>query len=605
MDLREQIALILKCWDEVAEPIDEMSVGFAINAIVGSDGENLPDEILAEGLAFGFIEGGRDPRWGTYFGPSSVLSNGDGTVTESPSIHRVTPQIIERWGNRAVVARNPVLAGRYAGLVWDFSRKVCGKSSPVRYAQLWVDASCEIAEQRCHKYEFSVVEKLVNALSVARSIKDSTRIERVLKCVLEYHRYLANSHGGYWAFAFDAAVADPSVPLAEEQKQGIISTLESELQRFCDSTDEATSSIHNVIGASARLAAFYHHEQRHHEVARILKRARDGVVRRLKNVKPMIAISWLKDLYQLHLRFGQKKAGSQLLRLIREIGPTVKNDMNTHAFATEIRAEDLRGHVDAVLGKDLEESLYRIVGLYILRRSALEEQLDSMIRRTPIQFHVTHQVYDCRGRPVVEIPPVTKDREGHLIRLGKMEMAIKSIFLREVFKEWVHRFGVNESVLEGMIADSPLFPEEKRTLLRRGIKAFLEDDAQGAIHFLVPQLEDAVRLLVEVLGQPVLKVARDGEGNRSEYHYRQLGDLLRDKALTDYLGEELCFYLRTVLTDSRGWNLRNNVCHGIVLPEELEWNAADRLMHIFLLLAMITFDEVDASGANEPVSGGC
>jgi len=44
---------------------------------------------------------------------------------------------------------------------------------------------------------------------------------------------------------------------------------------------------------------------------------------------------------------------------------------------------------------------------------------------------------------------------------------------------------------------SPIFEEERRNFLIKGIKAYLDDDFLVALHILIPQIEASIRNLAE------------------------------------------------------------------------------------------------------------
>ena len=51
------------------------------------------------------------------------------------------------------------------------------------------------------------------------------------------------------------------------------------------------------------------------------------------------------------------------------------------------------------------------------------------------------------------------------------------------------------------------------------------------------------------------------------------------------------FYFRVLLTDKRGWNLRNNVAHGMSVMKDFDKQTADRLLHAFLCLGLVRLKE--------------
>ena len=72
--------------------------------------------------------------------------------------------------------------------------------------------------------------------------------------------------------------------------------------------------------------------------------------------------------------------------------------------------------------------------------------------------------------------------------------------------------------------------------------------------------------------------------------HRTLDVLIRHPSISTSFGsygETVKKYLLVVLTDPRGWNLRNNICHGLPEAREFGTAPADRLMHIIVLLSLL------------------
>jgi hypothetical protein len=46
-------------------------------------------------------------------------------------------------------------------------------------------------------------------------------------------------------------------------------------------------------------------------------------------------------------------------------------------------------------------------------------------------------------------------------------------------------------------------------------------------------------------------------------------------------------YLRMLLTDPRGWNIRNTICHGLAPSSSVNMAVADRIVHAALLLSLL------------------
>ncbi len=161
-------------------------------------------------------------------------------------------------------------------------------------------------------------------------------------------------------------------------------------------------------------------------------------------------------------------------------------------------------------------------------------------------------------------------------------MQINAFFLREAFKALVDKFELTAEEMVNYFYESPIFDEKRKDFFIKGIEAYLKGDYVVALHILIPQIEALIRNLSEKVGAPVLKPSRSGG-----FFYRTLDDLLRDEQIVKVLGEDMSLYLRVLLTDPRGWNLRNEMCHGISGPERFNQISADRILHVLLCLASV------------------
>ena len=99
---------------------------------------------------------------------------------------------------------------------------------------------------------------------------------------------------------------------------------------------------------------------------------------------------------------------------------------------------------------------------------------------------------------------------------------------------------------------------------------------------MIPQIESAVHQLVKLNDGCVYEKNRHG-GMQLKFFER----LLSDKGVTKYFDEDAIFYFKTMLTDQKAFNIRNDVCHGIMPPEKFDCLCAVRIVHIILCLSQI------------------
>ena len=101
------------------------------------------------------------------------------------------------------------------------------------------------------------------------------------------------------------------------------------------------------------------------------------------------------------------------------------------------------------------------------------------------------------------------------------------------------------------------------------------------------------------LGKPTNKHRRSDLNVMVE---KSLNDILEGESVVQQcLGDDMTVYLRVFLCDPRGFNIRNNLTHGLMEPPQFSRFVSDRLLHILLLLAH--FRVAEAAAGQPPLPG--
>jgi lysyl-tRNA synthetase class 1 len=92
------------------------------------------------------------------------------------------------------------------------------------------------------------------------------------------------------------------------------------------------------------------------------------------------------------------------------------------------------------------------------------------------------------------------------------------------------------------------------------ITAWYDQDFVKAVHVLVPQVEVGLRAIASKLGKPLTKPHTRIEGVSVAIN---MGDILYSKDIMEALGSDLTLHFLTLYADPRGFNIRNDLAHGI------------------------------------------
>lgn len=580
------ISQVVDNLDLLSKPCVEYELDKAINSYIREQAiEVIPSEWIAEGMAFAFMENYPDQKtgWGTYHGPMMVLPNEAGQLSERPSIRLVTPEILEYWEVRSKEAKHPILKLRYADLVWDFSKTITNKAPHFSTAHTIIDSNIEIAKGKFHKNETDVITKLERALSVAISINDQKRKDLLRDTIIQYEDEIAlDDKPGLWGFSFNLLLRNKKIPLSTEVENKLVQDLENRLKRLSDVNDKEKLSPWAAENAALDLAAYYRSINQNEDVKRVLLTMGNAFEAASKDAAPLQISAWLQHLHAIYLDFGLQDDAKEITKKIKSVGPKIKDNMKTFSYEIKITEKEMDDYINAIIDEDLHASFARIAVQFVPSKDEVENQIRKLAKEAPVSFLFTKQLQDHQGRPIATIGALENDLMGHIVSQTSQNMRISSIFLRRVLEELFSRYKVETQDLVGYLYESPVFEEDKKIILHDGIKAYMDDNHLVGIHLLVPQVENAFRKLVELSGGSVLKPGRTGGLN-----LKTLDEILRDQNIVDIFGEDESLYFRILLTDQRGWNIRNNVCHGIIPAEVFQSIISDRIFHVLLLLSLI------------------
>lgn len=560
------------------------------------NGQEIGMDTKTELMAFGFSENHQDDEngWDTYFGPMAIFPNEQGQMMESPSLSLVDSEMLQYWTHRAKAAKHSILKARYAGLVWDFNKKVNDKPADIQMAHVRIDAICDIARENCHKFKTDVITKLKHALELAIRINDKKRISQARDAIIAYEDKVAeDSKCGLWGIAYDCLWNNKKVSLTKHHKDKIITDLEDRLQRVANHSEEGKLDPWAAEAAAIRLAKQYRREGRQEEVHRVILTYGQVFERISESADAMLAMKWLQDVEQNYRGYGLTEEADQLLKRIRELGPKANSELKPISAKMEISKEEMAQYVEEMAQGDLDECLARLVAHYVPLRDETEKQVKDIASKALLTSLFQKTIQDHKGRPIAAIGSIHEDLDGHVIFQISQNMQIESVFLRQVMAALIKKFTLTSDKLEEHVFQCPLFEDDKRSMIAEGLRAYFNKDALVTIHLLIPQIENALRNLVEYAGGVVLKPSRSRAVQSLQV--RTFDELLRDSITSRVLGEDIALYFRTLFTDPRGVNLRNDVCHGLAPAQMFGAGLADRVLHALLILAQVRKKEGDSN----------
>lgn len=567
--------------------LQEDTVAKGIRAALSENHVEQPDvNQISELLAFDFRENvdvSGNP-WVTYLRSMYVLTDSK----EYPSINDITPEMIDYWEQRAAASKHPVMRTRYANLVWEFSRRVAGKKSDISFARMIIDGNLEIPalisdgkDTDSLIAKILVPKKLNRALTLSISINDQNRIRKSIEATIAYEDRIAeDDKQATWGFSFDNLMTGQRDVLTGDEKKKLVNDLEKRLERITPESGEKDHwGVENIVN---RLAPYYRKIADLENAKRVVLKYGEVFEAMAATCIPSIASSHYDDVRARYQEYGLTTEAKRLEVILQELGEKVFSEFKTVSVKHEIPQEEIDNQIAGLIDGELSVALTRLVLYFIPKKEKEGDSLKEIANESIFFYLSANKLHDADGRLVATIGPIESDFDGRLITHISQNMQFGAYFLHLSISRLIEKFVLSKDDIVNLIFQSPIFDEHSRGIIDAGVDAYMNGNHLVAAHLLTPQIEPAFRNLLKGAGVSILKPNDIGG-----FDYITFGTLLCSPYLKNIFGEDAIFYLKLLFTESRGWNVRNNICHGLLRSEFIQKPITDRIMHVLLLLSFI------------------
>jgi hypothetical protein len=564
------------------QPTVDYEIAEKFGGVMRMDGLSLDERkgAWAESTPF-HLRPSEDSPWGTYCGPIAVLTKPDGTPSYVPDIAEVDHEILAHWETRAEAAENPVLRARYADAVWDLKKKTIGTSPAIAFAHRAIDAYLDgIAAGSYKEPLVHAIQAGKRALELALSIADIERTKRSRDALLGlFNMALKPLHIGAWSMAYDALTESKKTGLTEEETAHLIAGLEQMLSE-CSTAGERFDPF-GAEAAARRIAPFFERQGRKEDAQRVIRTYGGAFEHISREANSMLAMGWLQPVHDEFMNRGMNEDAERVMATLAERGKTVAGELKQIRVPVELKEEEIRQFIENLTQGSPRDALLRIARELIPKTGNIRAILQEMLTKTPLVACIgVTRIVD--GRFAAQAGSIEDDPEGRLIMQLAQHIDFYNSFLSQALEHLRKTAEITTDLVLSVLYESPVFAAERRPLLEEGIAAWLAGDHAKAIHVILPQIEQALRELLSLMGVPTLKSGRNGT-----VQVKNLNDILREPAIKQALGDDVRLYLQTFLADERGQNIRNLVCHGLAAPALFNYRLADQALHALLTVSLV------------------
>jgi hypothetical protein len=293
----------------------------------------------------------------------------------------------------------------------------------------------------------------------------------------------------------------------------------------------------------------------------------DAYLLRAKNSDSSIARSvWVEKAIGKLIEAGnQQKKVEMLKKELVEEQSKIPDEMSMFSTGPIDLSEQSRLAILHVQGKDWPLAMLCFANVAALPSvDDLKSFSQSMAEKCVISFIGSGKYVDSRGRTVAKSISGFEDQEAalkefmyqqaslsrHIDAAGRIEPARKTI---------ISEHACLADDCASLLSGNPYVTAGHQLLIARGISAGMHGDFIVAYHFLVPQLEEILRIIL--IGRGVMPFNINIDSIQSDW---SMGKSLEHPEIENELGKDIVWMLKCLLTEKLGVNGRNLMAHGLM-----------------------------------------
>lgn len=489
-----------------------------------------------------------------------------------PTLQDLDEGAAEAWEDALDAVEHPALVARFHDLLWVMRRG----ERPDLHARAAADAYLELAEQAGWP-PVDRADALSRALELSRAVGDSERGEHLRAAIVAtVDTHLEQENG-------DEVGPGAVMTLLRSLQTSGATDLEV-LDRLLLATDSHyEGDLHVGDGVADMREQHLDPEARQTMRTEQINRWRRVAV----NSTGLARAVHLEHALEIARAHGLKRERDELLRELQEISD---EGLELKEFSTEIQIPTDRW--DAMIAAFIDKeggwqgSLARFgnAGPPGGSDAEVNSRVDELMRKAPIQFLVRKVVYGAEGASLFQAVDETSHRHLAVAEQRAFSARIFALTAVRVLAQIEEKQGSPPNSELAEYFTTELIPADLASPIARSIELYFQGHYDEAGHMLAPRLERVVRELARRVGLPII---RPPTGLRPG-GVRTMGDLL-DSLKGAFAEDAWRTYLKSLLTDPLGVNLRNVIAHD--LQEEIGEGEVALMIHAACFLRLLSASE--------------
>jgi hypothetical protein len=424
------------------------------------------------------------------------------------------------------------------------------------------------------------------AFKLAIQYNQRKLVEEILNTILKYE--ISNGldkFPGLWGYAADLVNAHSS-QVSKDLAQKVMLDMEDRFDRIENSLLLNDFNLPCAQRAFDLLSPHFQKTDKS-KLKQLFDRYSTMVQQKSSSLNIFNHLHEIEKLHKVPKSLGYNEEAKKILIKIRELSPQTLPLFKLLSSNQSFNKELIDHLYEFFSTGEKEEIIRNLITIFSPQIQKIKEQMKENQKNYLFKQFMGQQIIGKNGIKSATLEPLNeKNEEKHLINDISQSLILTSLNFHVALDAAIIDGGLTVEAIYSYWSKSWCYKEDVKGTLKEALNGYFNKNFIVFLSVIVPVIEGFIRGIIEAEGGNVLKVNED-----DSQELLTLGNLLRLPEAKKAFGDDVVIYLRTALTEKLGWNIRNNLSHGVFTESDFNQQNADRILHIFLLLSSFTIEE--------------
>ena len=154
-----------------------------------------------------------------------------------------------------------------------------------------------------------------------------------------------------------------------------------------------------------------------------------------------------EHMYAIYTDFNLKNEAEDITRLMRSVGPHVRDEMKSISHQMDISQKEFDDFVETFIQENLAKSLEHVAIHFVPQKDRVIKQIKELGEAAPLSSMLSTRLIDHEGRTTSIVGSADNDLDGRTVQQMAQNMSFSVIFLDEVLKQIIAKFEANAEQL--------------------------------------------------------------------------------------------------------------------------------------------------------------